>query len=296
LFSLPAKKEERAEGWFVLTVSAQGLVKKSSLTDLPGPSAHSVTIVKVNEDDRLVRVLFTDGKAEILLATADGMAIRFLEDEIRPMGLVAAGVGGIKLGARDEVVGAEVVSPKGELLFIASNGLAKRVAVEQFPLQGRYGQGVMAWKLPRTAQVIGIATGKGATRLTLHLEKLAPKAVRLDEAPLQSRTSVGKPIVELKTGDRISLVSVPWISPLPAGSKAKTTEKPKATIGKKVSEEPEKAEQPVSNGEKRSKTTAPKEKAGQTSAVQTSFDKLLESEKPPRTRKKPSTAKNKTIG
>jgi DNA gyrase subunit A len=93
LFTLPPK-EERLEGWFVFTATQQGTVKKTALDDLPGPTGHCFTLVKVNEEDKLGWVRLTDGKAEVLLVTADGMAIRFHEDEVRPMGLVAAGVGG----------------------------------------------------------------------------------------------------------------------------------------------------------------------------------------------------------
>jgi DNA gyrase subunit A len=214
IFSLPVK-EERLAGWFVFTCTRQGLIKKTAIEELPGPTGKSFTIVKVNEDDQLGWVRLTDGKAEILLATADGMAIRFTEDEVRPMGLVAAGVGGIKLGARDEVVGMELIPTKGELLFVASDGKAKRIEPAQFPAQGRYGAGVIAWKLPRTSQVVGLAAGKGNFRVTLLLDKLAPKAIRLDEAPLQARAAAGKSILDLKTGYQVLGLSIPWIPPRP---------------------------------------------------------------------------------
>ena len=68
--------------------------------------------------------------------TADGMAIRFPEDEVRPMGMVAAGVGGIKLGARDEVVGMALVPAKGEVLLVSADGKAKRVAGRPIPGPG----------------------------------------------------------------------------------------------------------------------------------------------------------------
>ena len=91
LFTLPPK-EERLEGWFVFTATLQGMLKKTSLEELPGPTGHSFTLVKVIDEDKLGWVRLTDGQAEILLVTADGMAIRFHEDAVRPMGLVAAGV------------------------------------------------------------------------------------------------------------------------------------------------------------------------------------------------------------
>ena len=225
LFTLPPK-EERLEGWYVFTATQQGLLKKTALEDLPGPTGHSFTLVKVKDEDKLGWIRLTDGKAEILLVTADGIAIRFHEDEVRPMGLVAAGVGGIKLGARDVVIGMELIPRRGDILFLTSDGKAKRVAIDQFPRQGRYGQGVIAWKLPRSAQLVGIAVGKATTRVTIHLEKLSPKAIRMDEAPLQTRSASGKTIIELKPGYHVLGLSVSWVVP-------------RAVVGEKTSREKE---------------------------------------------------------
>jgi DNA gyrase subunit A len=222
LFTLPPK-EERLEGWFVFTTTQQGMLKKTALAELPGPTGHRFTLVKVNEEDKLCWVRLTDGKADILLATGNGMAIRFQEDDVRPMGLVAAGVAGIKLGANDMVIGMLLVPHRGEILLVCSDGKAKRVAVDQFPRQGRHGQGVIAWKLPRTSKLVGVAAGKRNTRLTLLLDKLAPKAMRLDEAPLQTRAASGKSVVDLKAGYQVVGLSIPWSVPRPIeGEKAAT--------------------------------------------------------------------------
>lgn len=213
LFTLPPK-EERSEGRCVFTCSRLGMVKKTDTAELPGATAQPFTLVRVNEGDALGWVRLTGGKSDVVLATADGMAIRFSEDDVRPMGLVAAGVGGIKLGVRDEIVGMDILPPKGEVLLVASDGKAKRCAAALFPRQGRYGQGVVAWKLPRTTSLVGLVAGKPSTRVTLHLTKLAPKAMRLDEAPLQTRAASGKPVVEAKNIQVIGL-TIPWEVPRP---------------------------------------------------------------------------------
>jgi DNA gyrase subunit A len=224
LFTLPPK-EERVEGWFVFTATQQGMLKKTALEELPGPTGQCFTLVKVNEEDKLGWIRLTDGKAEVLLVTADGMAIRFHEDEVRPMGLVAAGVGGIKLGALDNVIGMELIPHRGDILLLASDGKAKRVAVNQFPRQGRYGQGVIAWKLPRTAQLVGIAAGKANTRVTILIDKLSPKAIRLDEAPLQTRVASGKTILELKPGYQVIGLNVSWVVPRAVAGEKTSPEK-----------------------------------------------------------------------
>ena len=209
-------KEERAGGWYVLTVTVQGMVKKSALEDLPGPTAQTFTFVRVNEGDRLRWAHYTQGRADLLLATASGMAIRFTEEEVRPMGLVAAGVMGIKLRVGDEVVGSVIVPRRGDVFLLASDATAKRVVVSQFPKQGRYGQGVIVWKLPKNVRVAGMAVGKGTTRVTIHLDKLASKSARLDEAPRQGRTARGKPILELRKDDTVVALTVPWDLSRPA--------------------------------------------------------------------------------
>ncbi len=224
VFALPPKGERPSDA-YVLTVTRQGYVKKSSLEEVSGPAAHLLTLVKVNPGDRLGWVQITRGDREILLVTAQGMAIRFSEQSVRPMGLVAAGVLGIKLSPNDEVIGAETLPKTGDILLVASDGKAKRVAVEQFPVQGRYGQGVQAWKLTPSAQLVGMAVGKATDQATLFLEKLAPKSIRFDEAPLQTRTGRGRVIQELKSGDRITRLSVVW--ELGADSTSQPTARPK---------------------------------------------------------------------
>ena len=246
LFTLPPR-DDRAEGWFVFTCTRQGQVKKTPLEEMPGPTGRPFTVAKVNDGDRLGWVRLTNGKDEVLLATADGMAIRFSEEDVRPMGLVAAGVGGIKLGARDEVVGMELMPRRGEVLLVASDGKAKRVPAEQFPQQGRYGQGVIAWKLPRTTQVVGMAAGKGNARVTLLLDKLAPKAMRLDEAPLQTRAASGKPVIELKANYQVLGLSIPGeaLRPLNEAARQAAAAAPEPAFEFEDEEKPAKAAEPV---------------------------------------------------
>jgi DNA gyrase/topoisomerase IV subunit A len=139
------------------------------------------------------------------------MAIRFSEQEIRPMGLAAAGVNGIKLGVGDEVVGCQVLPTVGEIFILASDGKAKRVEVKDFPAQGRYGKGVIAWELPPRGSLAGLASGKANAIVTIHLAKAAPKMTRLDAASLRKRSAVrGEAVVEVKAGDAVLGVTEGW--------------------------------------------------------------------------------------
>jgi len=210
-FSLPARKSDLPEETCVLTVTRGGMVKKSLVSELPGPSAQTFRLGNVNDGDSLGWVVLTDGSKELLLATELGMGIRFKEDEVRPMGLVAAGVNGIKLGVGDEVVGIQVLPQPGELFLIASDGKGKRVEGRDFPLQGRYGKGVITWELPRGVKLAGLGMGKPNAIVTLHLLNAAAKQSRLDEAPLRKRSAVrGELVVEVKPGDAVLGLTEYW--------------------------------------------------------------------------------------
>ena len=217
------------EDWFVLTASLQGYIKKSPINELPGASANVFTLVRINQGDRLGWLQLTNGQNEVLLVTNNGMAIRFSEEEVRPMGLVAAGVMGIRLQGDDLVAGMELLLKQGDVFMITDAGRARRVETDQFPKQGRYGQGVVAWKLAAREKIIGMTIGKGTIRGTVFLKKLLPKVIRLDEAPLQNRAATrGSVIQEVKTGDEITRFSSPFETPHPIpkkkrGGKTKST-------------------------------------------------------------------------
>ncbi|MGB9673960.1 MAG: DNA gyrase subunit A [Anaerolineales bacterium] len=202
VFTLPPKNERQPE-WFIVTVTKQGYIKKSKLDELGGAAAHLFLLSKVNPNDQIVEVLFTHGGQELLLATKLGLAIRFSEESVRPMGLPSLGVLGIKLMEGDQIIGAAVLPQAGNILFVTADGHAKRVDLSQFPLQGRYGQGVLAWKLDSKNWVIGMALVKENQPAALWFNKLAPKSFRLDEVPLQTRSGRGKLILEARGQDQV---------------------------------------------------------------------------------------------
>ncbi|MBI3152010.1 MAG: DNA gyrase subunit A [Chloroflexi bacterium] len=212
VFSLPASKSALGEETCVITATRFGMVKKSLISELPGPSSQTFILVRVNEGDRLGWVGLTDGKKkEILLATSSGMAIRFKEDDVRPMGLVAAGVNGIKLDDKDEVVGMEILPAEGEIFLLTSDGKAKRVDQKDFPAQGRYGKGVNAWDLSGKVTLAAIASGKPNHVATIHMSKGAAKSARLDLAAVRKRaSSKGDVVVEVKPGETITGLAVGW--------------------------------------------------------------------------------------
>jgi len=231
-FSLPPESSQ-AKGYYVVTATHSGMVKKSELAELPGPMAGTFQLVKVKGDDHLGWVRFSDGTADVLLAASHGMAIRFSEQDVRPMGLVATGVMGMKLPDGEAIVGMEVVTPQDEAFLLASDGKAKRLKMARFPRQGRYGQGVVGWKLDPGLKLMGMTVGKPNLRVTVHLARLAAKMTRLDAAPLRSRPAGGKLVVEVREDDSITSVTVPWELPSDFLKGSKPSGKSSAT-GKKA--------------------------------------------------------------
>ncbi len=241
VFALPSRKSALPEETCVLTTTRFGMIKKSLITELPGPSSQAFVLVKVNEGDRLISVGLTDNKKkEILLVTANGMAIRFKEDDVRPMGLVAAGVNGMKLDDKDEVVGAEILPSNGEILLLTNDGKAKRLEEKEFPTQGRYGKGVIAWELSEKSKLVGVVADKPNHMATIHLSKGAPKSTRLDAAGLRKRAATkGDVVVEVKPGEEVVSVNVAWEVERFVGEMKEERGKKKVAV-KKTSAKPKK--------------------------------------------------------
>jgi DNA gyrase subunit A len=138
---LPIKQFD--EQHFVFMATSLGTVKKTPLAAFSRPRASGIIAVDLRGDDHLVGVALTDGAREIMLVSSGGKAIRFPEDEVRPMGREAAGVRGIKL-ADDQRLIALLVIGEGNVLTASETGYGKLTPLSDFPGHGRGGQGVIA--------------------------------------------------------------------------------------------------------------------------------------------------------
>ena len=139
----------------VFMATSQGTVKKTPLEAFSRPRAAGIIAVTLDPGDRLVGVDITDGGKEIMLCTTGGKAIRFPEEEVRPMGREAAGVRGIAL-TDDQEVNSLIVLREGTILTASENGYGKLTEVAEFPVHGRGGQGVIALQLSeRNGRMVG---------------------------------------------------------------------------------------------------------------------------------------------
>ena len=153
---IPVK--EFVEDQFLFMATNRGTVKKMNLKDLE--SARKAGIVAINLDDKedLIGVELTDGNSEIILATRNGLAIRFDEQDVRPMGRTAHGVRGVALNYGDEVVAMDSVPDENyEVLTATEFGMGKRTAVSEYRKQTRGGKGIINIKITeKTGLVIGM--------------------------------------------------------------------------------------------------------------------------------------------
>ncbi len=172
---LPVRKFPDNEGEaYVVTCTKSGTVKKTDLTQYANPRTTGLIACGIEPGDQLIAAQITDGKSDLFLTTADGMSIRFLEDEVRPMGRAAVGVIGIKLtetgGRKDEVVSMEVLKAGTKVLTVTERGYGKRTAEAEYPRQGRAGQGVITIKTTerngRVAAAIQVKPGDQAMIIT----------------------------------------------------------------------------------------------------------------------------------
>ena len=146
---------EFPEDKFVFMATSQGTVKKTPLEAFSRPRTAGIIAVSLDEGDRLVGVDITDGGNEVMLATTAGKAIRFAEDDVRPMGREAAGVRGIAVSDGHEV-NSLIVVREGPILTASENGYGKLTEAAEFPLHGRGGQGVIALQLSeRNGRMVG---------------------------------------------------------------------------------------------------------------------------------------------
>ena len=216
------------QGAYLLIGTSGGMVKKTSVADLPGVTSQVFNAINVAEDDNVIGAQLTDGSQEVLLVTALGRAIRFNEDEVRAMGLAAAGVMGIKPGERDDrVIGLAVVRPEAQVLLMTDQGMGKRTPLKEFPTQGRHGVGVVAASLAGKQRLTGMVVGEPDDKLTAVTSKGSGKALKLDVASRRGRPARGAAILKLKDGEtvqRLVLMQGPFSlppEPEPVAAKAK---------------------------------------------------------------------------
>jgi len=228
---------------FLVMATAKGIVKKTSLAEFKNPRRDGIIAINIEEGDRLIGVKLTKGQNDIMLATRDGMSLRFGETELRDQGRDTIGVRGIKLSEGDVVKTIEIVEDKATFFVCTENGYGKRTSFEEYRDQHRAGKGIMAIRASdRNGKVVGAHAVMENDALMLITAKGQTIKIKVSDIRVISRVTQGVRLIDLDEGD--SLVSATTVEPdedeqLQAknGSEA-ATEEPAAKNGR-AAEKPE---------------------------------------------------------
>jgi len=188
----------------VVFLTRQGLMKRTRLSEYSNPRAGGIIASGLKAGDEIFDVALSDGKAEIMVFSREGRAIRFPEDQISVLGRTAQGMKGMGLRGKDRVIGLLLVRREAQVLTVTENGMGRRTPVDEFPRQNRGGLGTLA-----------LPTGEEGGALVTALEVVGGESVMVisaggkvfrmpvSDVPEQHRRSRGRRIVKLPAGDRV---------------------------------------------------------------------------------------------
>ncbi len=195
-----------SETGFVFFVTHGGEVKRLRIEDLPGMTANAFKAMDIEEGDSLGWLFTTTGENEVILATAQAQAIRFKETDVRPTGLGAGGMRGVKLGENgDHVVGASVALEGQVVWTITGDGIAKSTPLTEYPLQGRAGMGVVTMKVTGHSGTLAAATTGSLDELILVLTtKNRAKPMKIGQALQAKRAGKGDYVIAVTDKELVS--------------------------------------------------------------------------------------------
>ncbi|MEQ1855611.1 MAG: DNA gyrase subunit A [Longimicrobiales bacterium] len=189
---------------YLLFGTRLGVVKKTVLSAYGNIRNVGLNAINIRNDDELISVEITSGEDEIVLASRDGMAIRFKESDVRTMGRSAEGVRGLRLRDEDVVIGMVVVRPDSTLLVVAEKGLGKRTEVDAYRLQGRGGFGVINLRTTdKTGRVVAVKSVREDEQLMVVTRQGVVNRQRVAEISLIGRATQGVKLVNLDEGDTV---------------------------------------------------------------------------------------------
>ncbi|MFO7608143.1 MAG: DNA gyrase subunit A [Candidatus Krumholzibacteriia bacterium] len=198
---------EFAGDHFLAFATNLGVVKRTPLTDFSRPRQAGIRAISLLDGEHLVSVRETDGSSDVILATSDGMAIRFHETDARPMGRTARGVRGITLGRGEQVIGMVVVGrgqQEGTLLALTQNGYGKRTPLADYRLQRRGGKGLITVKCTeRNGSLVGIRDAQPGDELMVITRGGIMIRIALDSVSELGRNTQGVRIIHLNQGDLV---------------------------------------------------------------------------------------------
>lgn len=192
------------EEHYLVMVTKNGLIKRTRLDAYKNIRKSGLIALGLNEGDELAWVRLTDGKDELVIATRNGMAIRFSENDVRPMSRTAMGVKAISLKPGDNVVGMVAAREDACILTVTDKGQGRRTPVSDYPVQGRNGMGKINYKVNDTkGYVCGIKVVRDDEDLILISNDGIIIRIAASDVNVMSRYATGVRVMRLADNDRV---------------------------------------------------------------------------------------------
>ncbi|HSI88568.1 MAG TPA: DNA gyrase subunit A, partial [Pyrinomonadaceae bacterium] len=191
-----------SEEIYLTMVTRQGVIKKTALADYQNIRVTGINAINIDEGDELLEVIRTDGKKQIFIATHDGMAVRFNETDVRPMGRVARGVRGVNLRKGDYVVSVCAVSADGseKILSISEQGFGKQTQVDNYRVTKRGGIGVINMKTTdKTGKVVAAFPVEDDSEIMIITQQA--KLIRLGVDKIRETGRSAQGVMLIRTGE-----------------------------------------------------------------------------------------------
>jgi len=199
--ALPVSSFEKGN---LVFFTRKGIVKKTPLSEYSRPRATGIIALTLEEGDELICVRITDGTSDLIIGTRKGFAIRFNEEDVRPIGRAGRGVIGIRLTKDDEVVSADVAVDRTVLLTVTERGLGKRTKIENYPVQGRGGKGVISIKVAeRGGNAVGLIQVNDDDEIVMLSNKGKLIRTRAGDISLLGRATQGVKLMDVNHEDRV---------------------------------------------------------------------------------------------
>jgi DNA gyrase subunit A len=195
---------------YIFMVTESGLVKKVLLSEFSNPRKSGITATTLKKGDTLKDAKLTDGKQDIIIGTREGIAIRFHENEVRPMGRSAAGVRGISLGKKDKVVGVVNLRRKGTTILVATeSGYGKRSEEEEYRVSHRSGKGIITVKTSeKTGEMVAIKEAVDTDDVVVVTTNGMVIRQHASDIRVAGRNTQGVRLIRLQAGDAVADVAI----------------------------------------------------------------------------------------
>jgi len=189
---------------YLIMATRQGYIKKTDISEYDNIHKNGLNAITLNDGDELIGVEMTNGENEVIISTKEGMAIRFSEDDVRPMGRPARGVKAIKLRPGDEVIDMELVDNEADLLMVSENGFGKRTPLKEYRLQSRGGRGIITMKITeKTGPLAAIKVVHEDDEIVMITSDGVIIRLEVSGIPVQGRSTQGVTLMKVENGQRV---------------------------------------------------------------------------------------------